>query len=78
VLAADIALPDFWQNVRDGGEIAVDMQHDQAVVNSGSAYQQVDGTGAAVLPLLLYRVATLLYRVATLLYRVATGTAPVR
>jgi len=52
VLGTDISLPDFWQGVLDGREIAVGMQHGQAVMNSGGAYQQVDRTRAAVLSLL--------------------------
>ncbi len=52
VLGADIALPNFWQDVRDDREIAVGMQHGQTVMNSGGAHQQVDGTRAAVLSLL--------------------------
>jgi hypothetical protein len=52
VLGADIALPKFWQDVCDGREITVDMQHGQTVVNSSGAYQQINRTGAAVLSLL--------------------------
>ncbi len=52
MLGADVALLDFWQDIRDGREIAVDMQHGQTVVNGGSAYQQIEGTRAAVLSFL--------------------------
>ena len=52
VLDADIALLDIWQDVRDRDEITVDMQHDEAMVNGGSAYQKIDGTRTAVLSLL--------------------------
>jgi len=61
VLGADIALPNFWQDVCDGREIAVDMQHGEAMVNGGGAYQQIDGTRAAVLSLLRELVLRVVY-----------------
>lgn len=61
VQRTDISLPDFWQGVRDGREIAVDMEHGQVVVNSGGAHQLVDRTRAAVLSFLGELVLRVVY-----------------